>query len=150
MENNMRFELITIETKELVGVTSITDLETPDMGLWGNFYKGFYNNVQNKRNEKVYEVYSGFGLESSIGRVTIGCELCKQEELPLHAITKVIPAGKYAKFTIKGNVYEVVPQFWKQLQQTELSIERSYICDFEEYPTSETEDVTLFIYLSVY
>lgn len=150
MKLDLTFERVTLDKKELVGVSSKAASETPELMLWGTFYKHFYEEVQNKLDEKVYEVYSEIATDPFACQVMIGCEVTEVEELPSITVKKQIPAGVYAKFKITGDVYEVVPEFWKQIEQANLPFRRSYICDFEEYPSSETKDVTLFIYLSIH
>ena len=64
-------------------------------------------------------------------------------------ITKVIPSGKYAKFTVKGNVQKAVGEAWEKIWNMDL--DRKYSCDFEVYH-NDSEDInnqTIDIYISL-
>lgn len=52
---------------------------------------------------------------------------------------KVIPAGKYAKFSIHGDMVEAVANTWKEIWQTPL--DRTFTGDFEEYITMTDIDI---------
>ncbi|WP_086347561.1 GyrI-like domain-containing protein [Candidatus Enterococcus clewellii] len=149
MKSIVDYEVVFLKRKVLMGLSSDVQEETPDMELWGAFYKNFYEKVPNRLNEKVYEVYSSIDSHLLTCQVTIGCEVANSEKPPKNAREIVIPAGNFAKFTLRGNVYEIVPNFWKQLKHVTLPFERSYSYDFEEYPTSETDDVTVSVYLGI-
>ena len=58
-----------------------------------------------------------------------------------------IPEGKYAKFVIRGHIVTAVQEFWQNLWKMEL--ERSFICDFEEYQGGDMNDMEIHIYISL-
>ena len=49
-----------------------------------------------------------------------------------------IPAGKYAKFVVHGNMLQAVAEAWQTIWQMELP--RSFQCDFEEYQNDDMGD----------
>lgn len=74
------------------------------------------------------------------------CEITASE-VPQGAVTRTIPAGKYAKFIVTGNVQKAVAEFWVQLWQMELP--RAFVCDFEEYQNEEMENAEIHIYIGL-
>ena len=144
------YEIVEIAERHLIGSTKSISEETPDMSFWGAFYRSYYHLIPQRVNEKVYEVYTPLPTEKTGYQVAIACESHYMLPLPAELTAVTIPAGAYAKFTITGEVHEVVPQFWKDLANQQLPFTRSYHCDFEEFPNNETEDVTITIYLSIH
>ncbi|HBG4499716.1 TPA: GyrI-like domain-containing protein, partial [Clostridioides difficile] len=63
-------------------------------------------------------------------------------------ISKVIPAGKYAKFVIAGGQKEV-GDFWLEFWQ--MDFDRTYVSDFEEYQsnTFDTNKHEIHIYIGI-
>ncbi|MDR1364760.1 MAG: GyrI-like domain-containing protein [Oscillospiraceae bacterium] len=60
----------------------------------------------------------------------MGFETSKNTNVPESWIAKTIPARKYTKFTINGNMSESAYKFWQNLWQIDLP--RKFVCDFEE------------------
>lgn len=59
-----------------------------------------------------------------------------------------VPAGKYAKFTFRGDVHKDLDTCWQAVPTTPL--ERAYTVDFEEYPdVVDFADTDIFIYISL-
>ena len=111
----MNYEIITLNEKVVVGVSTATSNEDPEMG-------------------------------SKIGyTVTAGCEVSASENDKL--TTKVIPAGRYAKFSLHGPMEAVVAQAWEEIWQTPL--DRSFTGDFEEYLNSDFENADVDIYIAL-
>ena len=81
--------------------------------------------------------------------VLAGCEVSSKESAQKQGLdVKVIPAGKYAKFVIKGDVRLAVGQAWGEIWNTPL--ERTFTGDFEEYQEdSDGRTATVFIYIAV-
>ncbi len=50
-----------------------------------------------------------------------------------------MPAGKFAKFTGHGNMFEIVGKLWGEVWKTELK--RTYQYDFEKYHYSEDQNI---------
>lgn len=165
---DMHYEVVNISSRYILGVCGKIMTETPDMGLWGAFYRDAYQKITEKMDEKVYAVYSK--LDNGDYDLMIGCEssqmvehqnTLKQHEEEEQQNTKkeqnvwkksglvqgIIAAGKYAKFTLHGEVHHIVPKFWAEIDSVGLS--RSYECDFEEYQDSRTEDATVSVYVAI-
>ena len=58
-----------------------------------------------------------------------------------------IPAGKYAKFVVHGNMVSAVASAWQEIGQMDLP--RTYQCDFEEYQDDNMEDLKIHIYVGI-
>lgn len=119
-----------------------TNNQTPDMGtviggLWNKFFQeGTYDSISNKKNRKSLGIYADYERDGK-GDYTVmaACEIMCLEDCPPGIVTKTIPAGKYAKFAVKGNIAQAVGECWMNLW--EMNLARSFICDFEEYQDTE-------------
>ena len=58
-----------------------------------------------------------------------------------------IPAGKYAKFVIHGDMVKAVQNAWQEIWQMDLK--RSFCYDFEEYQNSDMENAEIHIYVGL-
>ena len=103
----MKYEVVELEEKIVVGVMAKTNNFTPDMGqviggLWQKFYDGIYAEISNKANEKALGIYTDYeGDEKADYHVIVAYEVEKAEEIPNGTITRVLPSGKYAKFIVR-------------------------------------------------
>lgn len=150
----MNYEVVNLKEKKVVGVTARTkncdDNMTEIIGsLWQNLYEGgVYNTIKNKSNDKAIGIYSDYESDvNSEYSVTVGCEVSDAENMGEDTIVKVIPAGKYAKFIVHGQVQQAVNNFWQELWNMKLN--RNYRCDFEEYQNCDMENAEIHIYISV-
>lgn len=150
----MEYEIVTLEKKTVVGLTARTNNTSPDMGaviggLWQKFYVDkVYDSICNKRDGKALGIYTDYaGDEKDDYTIMTGCEVSKAEEIPPEAAVKHIPAGKYARFVVKGELHKSVGAFWQKLWQMEL--DRAFTADFEEYQNSDPEHTEIHIYISL-
>lgn len=145
----MKYEVVTLEKKYVVGISNQTSNEDADMTkkigeLWTRLYgNGIYGEIKNKVNEFAIGLYSDYDDQGYT--VTVGTEVSApaNEEL----VTKVIPAGQYAKFVVEGEIHQAVGQAWQEIWGMDLN--RSYAADFEEYVTSDCEHGRINIYISL-
>lgn len=143
----MNYEIVNLEAKTMVGVNAVTGNDDPQMGkiiggLWAKLYKdGIQATIKNKVNEYAIGLYSDYTKDSYC--VTAGCEVSKPENAEL--TVKIIPAGKYAKFSIHGDMQKAVAEAWEKIWKMDLN--RRFTGDFEEYLNSDWEnaDINLFI-----
>ncbi|MDO5519428.1 MAG: GyrI-like domain-containing protein [bacterium] len=146
----MKHITVTLEEKIVVGVSAQTSNEDPKMtkiigGLWETLYNtGIYGLIKNKRNEYAIGLYSDY-TEDGGYTVTAGVEVGTPDNDDL--TVKVIPAGKYAKFEVRGDLHVAVAEAWKEIWSMDL--ERSYTGDFEEYLTSDVENAQIDIYIAL-
>lgn len=145
----MNYEIVNLKEKIVVGVSAITSNDDPNMGkiiggLWEKLYQGGVNeSIKNKVNEYAIGLYSDY--EENNYLVTVGNEVSKAENEGL--TIKKIPSGKYAKFSIEGNMERAVAEAWNEIWQMDL--DRSYVADFEEYLNSDFDNAKIDIYISL-
>jgi len=145
----MKYEIVNLQEKIVVGVSAITGNNDPNMGkiiggLWEKLYQGGINEmITNKVNEYAIGLYSNYEDDKYL--VTVGNEVCKAESEGL--TIKKIPAGKYAKFSIEGHMEKAVAEAWNKIWQMDL--DRSYEADFEEYLNSDFNNCKVDIYISL-
>lgn len=150
----MNYEIVELKEKTVVGVTARTKNSDENMGtiigsLWNEFYQnGIYASIVNKINEKSLGIYSEY--ESDVNgeySVTVACEVEKTDKVPNNTVIKTIPAGKYAKFIVRGHMQKAVAAFWQEFWNMDLN--RTYVCDFEEYQNASVEDAEIHIYIAI-
>ena len=79
---------------------------------------------------------------------TVGCEVEKSTLIPEGMTEKIIPAGKYAKFVLHGDVVKTVQQAWEDIWK--MNLERTFTGDFEEYQEGEDmENMEIYIYVAI-
>ncbi len=145
----MNYEIIELNEKIVIGLCCETGNADPEMGakigeLWRDFYeKGVFSAIKNKTNAYSIGLYSDYTDNGYT--VTVGAEVSENENSELSS--KVIPAGKYAKFFIKGNMVTAVQEAWGDIWKMDL--DRSYTGDFEEYLNAEVENAEINIYIAL-
>lgn len=145
----MNYEIVNLEQKTVVGVSAITSNDDPKMGeiiggLWKNLYQdGINSAIKNKVNEYAIGLYSDYADEKYC--VTAGNEVSKPENDEL--AVKIIPAGKYAKFSVHGHMEKAVAEAWGEIWKIDLN--RSYAADFEEYLNCDEENADIDIYIAL-
>ena len=145
----MAYKIVTIEEKIIVGVSTTTSNEDPKMGekigkLWVDLYQGGINaKINNKVNEYAIGLYSDYTENGYT--VTAGNEVAKSENDEL--TTKVIPGGRYAKFSVHGHMETAVTEAWGKIWRMDL--DRSFTGDFEEYLNSDFENAHIDIYIAL-
>lgn len=145
----MTYEIVELQAKKVVGVSATTCNEHPNMGqiiggLWEKLYQGgVYESIQNKVNDHAIGLYSDYTEKGYC--VTVGNEVSyvANEEL----VVKVIPAGRYAKFSIHGHMQQAVAKAWEAIWQMDL--DRSFAGDFEVYLNSDWEEADIEIYIAL-
>jgi predicted transcriptional regulator YdeE len=145
----MNYEIVNLEQKTLVGVSAITSNTDPKMGevisgLWEKLYQGgVIAAIKNKINDYAIGLYSDYAGDQYC--VTAGNEVSKPENVEL--IVKIIPSGKYAKFSVHGHMVKAVAEAWSEIWKMDLN--RSFTGDFEEYLNSDWENADIDIYIAL-
>jgi len=148
----MNYEIVNLEEKIVVGISAQLSNNDPEMGeiiggLWQKLYMGgVYPTIKNKVNERaigLYYDYSGYDFQSYT--TLVGNEVSKSENSEL--TTRVIQAGKYAKFSLHGNVQTVLENYWAEIWQ--IPLDRAFTGDFEEYLNSDMENADIDIYIAL-
>lgn len=150
----MNYEVVNMTEKKVVGLLARTNNQNPEMsavigGLWQKFYsENCYPAILNKANDKALGIYTDYaGTHMDDYTVFVGCEVTKVESLSEPLKTMTIPAGKYAKFVVKGDMITAVAEFWQKLWKMDLP--RSFVCDFEEYQNADPENAEIHIYIGL-
>ena len=150
----MEYEILNMEEKILVGLCGRTNNNAPDMpqvigGLWTRFYgDGVYAAIPNKVSGKAIGLYSDYAADMNGDYdITVGCEVSAAEPVPDGCAVKRIPAGRYAKFIVKGDLHQAVADFWQALWSMDL--DRSYGGDYEEYQNSDMDQAEIHMYIGL-
>ena len=142
----MNYEIVELKEKTIVGFTARTSNEDPQMGaIIGDLWKQLYTpenteKIQNRVNAYAIGLYSDYDNEGY--QVTAGFEVSDAESGNGFAV-KTIPAGRYAKFSVHGDMIEAVANSWKEIWETPL--DRTFTGDFEEYLSQEDIDIYIAI-----
>lgn len=145
----MNYEIINLEQKIVVGISGVTSNSDPKMekiigGLWQKLYGDNINvTIKNKINEYAIGLYSDYQGDKYC--VTIGNEVSRAENDKLNV--KIIPAGKYAKFSVHGHMEKAVANAWKEIWK--MNLNRSFTGDFEEYLNSDFDNADIDIYIAL-
>jgi predicted transcriptional regulator YdeE len=152
--NMIEYEVVNLQEKKLVGITARTNNLSTEMsniigGLWTRFYsEGIYEEIPKKVSGKSLGTYTDFAGDAT-GDYTAGVavEVSSFDSVPDTLETYTIPSGKYAKFIVNGNVHTAVAEFWQKIWEEGFS--KNYMCDFEEYQTSDMDHAVIHIYISI-
>lgn len=150
----MQYEEVILEEKIVVGISARTRNSDPNMtavigGLWQRFFEeGIYSAIENKKGATTICLYDAY--ESDVKGAydaTVCTEVTQDDRVPEGCTVKRIPAGKYAKFVIRGSMQKAVAEFWKEFWK--MAIKRSYKADFEEYVGGTPEECEIHMYISI-
>ena len=103
--------------------------------------------TKNTVNEFAIGLYSDYTEDKNWYCITVGNEVSSLDENNKNLDVKIIPAGKYAKFSICGNMVTAVVDAWQQIWQMDL--DRSFTGDFEEYKNADVENAEIDIYVAL-
>lgn len=150
----MDYEIVMLEEIRVAGLSAMTCSASPDAGaviggLWEKFYSGgVCDAIKGKKGESAFGIYTNYSSKGDCVEYTaIVGYAAEGEQEGGDVITSVIPAGRYAKFNLKGKVIEAVSEFWQAAWQSDLP--RSFLYDFEEYKSADMENGELDIYISL-
>lgn len=152
----MNYEIVNLKKKTIAGFSARTNNSSPDMGkviggLWQKLYSPeIFPKIKNRVNEKALGIYTDYADdEKSDYTAAAMFEISgdSSADLPEGVEIRKIPAGKYAKFIIKGNQITAVQEFWQELWSMDLN--RAFVCDFEEYQNSDPENTEIHIYIGL-
>lgn len=144
----MNYEIVNLKGKTVAGVSAKANLNSPESAqtigkLWESFYGGVYASIADKANEKCIGLYTNYGQNGDY-KVMVCCEVTTDMQT---AQTMQIPEGKYAKFVIRGHIVTAVQEFWQELWK--MKLDRSFVCDFEEYQGGDMNDMEIHMYISL-
>ena len=127
--------------------------------LWQKLYGTMAQNMKGRVNGKAIGLYCDYGKSPQDDyTVLVGCEVESEAVAKANidvlsqgtsgAAYRQIPVGRYAKFTLNGDVVKTVGESWQEIWNTPL--ERTFTGDFEEYQEDcDGKTGTIFIYIAV-
>ncbi len=153
----MNYEVVELAEKIVAGTRFRTKNSDPQMPagigkLWQDFFAehGAYSQISHKVNASYYNLYTNY--ESDVHGaydVVACCEVSSIEGLSEELYHTVIPAGKYARFTLEGDAQVVIPKFWQDFWAT-MNLNRKYTVDFEEYFLNQGNgNTTMYVYIAL-
>lgn len=148
----MEYEIIQLEEMTIAGFTARTNNLSPDMGaviggLWQRFFSPEgYPALPCKTNGKTLGIYTDYESDEK-GDYTFMTGCAVNGSVPDAFEVRKIPAGRYARFTVCGNMHTAVGEFWQKLWQ--MPLDRTYVCDFEEYQNADPENCEVHIYIGI-
>lgn len=102
-------------------------------GLWQQLFEtGMFFTLPGKVNEKSIGLYTNYSSDESGDYDVYVCGQVDPAAVQASetAVAK-IPAGRYARFIVRGDMKTAVRDFWMELWQ--MPLKRAFTCDFEEY-----------------
>lgn len=148
----MNYEIVELAEKIVAGKAAVTSNSSPDMQeKIGNLWQTFgaeAGKIAGRTNKKAIGLYCDYGTPAAEDyTVLIGCQVENKNSNPGFA-QKIIPAGRYAKFVLSGDVVSDVCKAWNEIWNTPL--DRSFAADFEEYQEDcDGKTGTIHIYISL-
>lgn len=150
----MNYEVVEIKEKKVVGLNARTSNSDPNVGvvigsMWNKMFSdGIYQKIECKDSGKTFGIYSDYsGDDMNEYMVTVGCDVTDTANIPDGTSVVTIPAGKYARFEVKGHMQTAVAEFWSNLWS--INLDRTFVADFEEYQDAEMENATIHIYIGI-
>lgn len=149
----MEHEIVFLEEKNVAGFSARTNNSSPEMGtviggLWQKLYlPENFSEITDRKNEKALGIYTDYSSDEQ-GDYTVMAAFEVKSDAPQAGFElRKIPAGRYAKFIVKGNMHSAVRDFWEKLWG--MGLERSFVCDFEEYQNADPENAEIHIYIGL-
>lgn len=155
----MNYEIIRLEEKNAAVLTARTNNSSPEMGniiggLWQKFYSAeVFPKLTNRTDAYALGIYTEYSSdEKGDYTAAVGCSVDNADSLPEGMRAIKIPAGKYAVFSITGKMdtneqLAAIQRLWRELW--DMNLDRSYICDFEEYRSADPKFADIRVYIGL-
>lgn len=152
----MDYKIINLLSFNFIGfplrTTNENNQAMRDIGsLWQKFMsENMIEKIPNKIDGDILGLYTDYeGDFMKPYTFIIGCRVNEVSNVQEGMVVKSISATKYAVFTTKGKLPDIVPQMWMKIWNS--GIERAYRSDFEVYgvKASNREDAEIDIYISI-
>ncbi len=148
----MHYEIVELKEAKIAGLAARTNNSSPDMenvisGLWQRFFaEGGYSAIPDKISGSALGIYTDYESDER-GDYTFMTGCAVTGDAPEGFEVRTLPAGKYARFTVVGDMVTAVKGFWQQLW--EMPLDRTYVFDFEEYRNADPENCEIHIYIGI-
>ena len=108
-------------------------------GLWEKFYgEGIHASVPGKVNKKALGIYTDYSAnEKNAYTAMAACETDQEPPAGVYSVCH-IPAGRYAKFVVHGDMVQAVAAAWMEIW-----------CDFEECQDDCMDNAEIHIYVGL-
>lgn len=155
----MNYEIVELDEKTAAVLTARTNNASPEMGaviggLWRKFYSAeIVPKLTNRTNAYALGIYTEYSSdENGDYTAAVGCEITDGSGLPAEMKVIKIPAGKYAVFSITGEMdtngqLAAIQKLWQELWGMDL--DRAYVCDFEEYRSADPKFADIHVYVGL-
>ncbi|MDE6763211.1 MAG: GyrI-like domain-containing protein [Oscillospiraceae bacterium] len=155
----MNYEIVELKEKNVAVLTARTNNASPEMGniiggLWQKFYSAeIFPALKNRADSYALGIYTEYSSdEKGDYTAAVGCEVTGETSLPAEMKIIKIPAGKYAEFTITGEMdtneqLAAIQRLWQELWS--MKLDRTYICDFEEYRSADPKISDIHVYIGL-
>lgn len=154
----MEYTLVELPERHIIGPTIRTGNNDPACGqkigqLWQQFMEnGMFECIP----DPILEPYSSYGLyyrydfKKGEYDTLVGCE-SSSTAAPQSMEIITIPAGKYAKFSTRGDVVQAVIEAWDRIwAMDDLAAQRAYTVDFEAYrPSSDMKNTEIDLFIAL-
>ncbi|HMJ08567.1 MAG TPA: GyrI-like domain-containing protein [Pyrinomonadaceae bacterium] len=133
----MDFEIVDLDEVYVAGLAVRTDNETEQKLAGGGWIATTWEEVRSMSDPNLpAAVYTGYASDRN-GRFTvvIGFRRSSLNDLKAGEVITKVPSGKYAKFTLRGVLPNVVIEAWQSVWRAEEEgkLKRSYTADLELY-----------------
>ena len=155
----MQYKIVTLQEKTVAGLSARTNNLSPQMGeiiggLWKSFYsEDCYPAITNRIGSSSFGIYTDYADDEK-GDYTVlaACEVSAAEDLPDGVVVRKIPSGKYAVFSITGEMdmqtqFAEINKLWQEIWQ--MKLDRNFICDFEEYRSADPKNADVSVYIGL-
>ncbi len=147
----IQYEVVTLSGRTITGLRARAGGDTPAVQetvgtLWDRFLRsGAREQLNAAPGAPCYGLYTRYHLDDESYDAVVGCE---SDSCPDGFCQVTIPAGEYARFSLRGPVRQVVADAWREIWS--LPLPRAYTVDFEEYgPVDENGVGEVCIYLAL-
>lgn len=152
----MNYTIVELNEKLVVGIQKNTTNQnmqavTDIAETWQKFITAqnsvSISNAVNNQSIGLYTDYEGDYMKPY--NFVACCEVQSVNDLAPCFVVKKIPAGKYAKFSIRGHMQTAVGKAWQKIWSLDLA--RNYIADFEVYHnnSSDMNDQSIDIFIGI-
>ncbi len=154
----MKYTIVDMPERSIIGPTITTGNNDPEVsqkigGLWQEFMQ---NGMAESIPSPVLEPYTCFGtyynydFDTMTYTMQVGCE-SGADEVPAGMERILLPAGRYAKFEVKGDIVQAVIDAWNAIWSLEeLMAQRANTYDYEAYlPGDDMQNAEVEIYVAL-
>lgn len=151
----MDYKIVELSEKKITGIAKKTTNENmqavSDIGqVWAEFIgRGVYEGIPNKADSSTIGLYTDYEGDFTKPYLFLaGCEVT-DFTIGSELIEKTILAGKYAMFSVRGNIQQAVGAAWNEIWS--MNLDRAYTTDFELYHNNSNDmnDQIIDIYISL-